>query len=75
MKIELKITINLTTSYTTNSDSASPPIMIGACGDHHQQKQLVPCKDTDQTVRRHVRERKRAAAPAGVKAHRCGLFR
>lgn len=25
MKIELKITINLTTSYTTNSDSASPP--------------------------------------------------
>jgi hypothetical protein len=25
MKIELKITIYLTTSYTTNSDSASPP--------------------------------------------------
>ena len=25
MKIELKITINLTTSYITNSNSASPP--------------------------------------------------
>lgn len=34
MKIELKITINLTTSYTTNSDSASPPIMIGRCKDN-----------------------------------------
>lgn len=29
MKIELKVISYLTTSYKTNSDSASPPIMIG----------------------------------------------
>ncbi len=31
-------------------------------------------QNTDQTVRRHKRIRKGAAAPGNMKAHRCGLF-
>ena len=37
MKIELKITIYLTTSYTTNSDSASPPkFLVDGYQNHHR---------------------------------------
>ncbi|EPP8166433.1 hypothetical protein ACUVF2_005070, partial [Escherichia coli] len=34
IKFELKVKNYKTTSYTTNSDSASPPIMIGRCKDN-----------------------------------------